>query len=330
MSDAGRDRVGAVEQRPVGQLGRGQHPERRRLVAGDVAIRPRREVGGGDAVVGVEDLGRLAERVAGLDSPGVGLGDDRPLAELLVDPADRPVVVPAVQPEHDPEGEEVLRQVLLLRGHVEPVERALVERRDRDLEQGVLLERAVLERVRGVAGLRQVGGRERVAVDDQGAAGGQIHDVRPEGRRVHRDEDVRLVARGMDLVRAEADLEARHAGQRAGRGADLGRIVGQRADVVAVDGGGPGELGPGQLHAVAGVAGEADGDAIELLRLRLGLAGGGHVVRQPPSARFMVWCGRGGRLRSSSGNDSARYFRMSCGRITPWRMSSSSSSGTFR
>ena len=42
-------------------------------------------------------------------------------------------------------------------------------------------------------------------------------------------------------------------------------IVGQRADVVAEDGGGPGELGAGELHAVAGVAGEADGDAVELL-----------------------------------------------------------------
>ena len=37
-----------------------------------------------------------------------------------------------------------------------------------------------------------------------------------------------------------------------------------------------------------------------------------------------------GRLRSSSGNASARYFRMSCGPDHAGRWSSSSSSGTFR
>ena len=60
----------------------------------------------------------------------------------------------------------------------------------------------------------------------------------------------------------------RHARQRAGRRADLGREVRQGADVVAEDGGGPRELGPGQLHPVAGIAGEADGDPLELLDRR--------------------------------------------------------------
>jgi len=47
-------------------------------------------------------------------------------------------------------------------------------------------------------------------------------------------------------------------------GPDLGGEVRQRADVVAEDGGGPRELRPGQLHAVARVAGEADRDAVQL------------------------------------------------------------------
>ena len=47
---------------------------------------------------------------------------------------------------------------------------------------------------------------------------------------------------------------------------------GQRADVVAEDGGRPGELGPGELHAVAGIAGEADRDPLEVLDVRLGFA----------------------------------------------------------
>ena len=116
----------------------------------------------------------------------------------------------------------------------------------------------------GVAGLRQVGRRERVAVDDDRAARDDVPGVGREGGRVHRNEDVGCVARRVDVARAEADLEPRDAAQRSGRGPDLGGIVRQRADVVAEDGSGPGELGARQLHAVAGVAGEADRDAVQL------------------------------------------------------------------
>ena len=129
----------------------------------------------------------------------------------------------------------------------------------------VLLERAVGERVGRVAGLGQVLRREGVLVDDQRAAGRQVPDVRLERGRVHGHQHVRLVARRVDLLGREADLEAADAGQGAGRGADLGGIVRQGADVVAEDGGGAGELRAGELHAVAGVAAEADGDALEFL-----------------------------------------------------------------
>ena len=56
-------------------------------------------------------------------------------------------------------------------------------------------------------------------------------------------------------------------GQRALGGADLGGEVGQRDQVVAEHGGLLGEPVTGQLHAVAGVAGEPDDDAVELLDL---------------------------------------------------------------
>ena len=236
--------------------------------------------------MGVERLGRLAERVARLERALVGVGDDRPGPELLVDPVDGRLHAPLVQPEHQAEREEVLGQVLLLAGHVEPVERALVERRDRDLEDGVGLERAVGQRIARVGRLVEVLLGERVAVDDQRAAGRQVADVGLERGRVHRHEDVRLVARRVDLGRREADLEARDPGQRAGRRPDLRREVGQGADVVAEDRGRPGELGPGQLHPVAGIAGEADGDALQFLDVRAELrVGGCHA----PSGSFMRW-----------------------------------------
>ena len=178
----------------------------------------------------------------------------------------------------------------------------------------VVLERAVGQRVAVVAGLVQVGGRERVAVDDQRAARRQVADVRLERGRVHGHQHVGLVAGRVDLVAREADLEAADARQRAGRGADLGGEVGQRADVVAEDGRRAGELRAGELHAVAGVAGEADGHPLELLDVILAV--GVSVVTRPP-APPCVWCGRGGRLRISSGKASATYSSMSCWRRMP-------------
>src|SRR5262249_47294130 len=55
--------------------------------------------------------------------------------------------------------------------------------------------------------------------------------------------------------------------QRAGRRADLGREVREGREVVAEDRGLARELAPGELHAVAGVACEADDDAVDLLDL---------------------------------------------------------------
>ena len=54
-------------------------------------------------------------------------------------------------------------------------------------------------------------------------------------------------------------------GERAGGRADLGGEVGQRGEVVARERRRLGELGAGELHAVAGVAREADRDPFDLL-----------------------------------------------------------------
>jgi hypothetical protein len=82
---------------------------------------------------------------------------------------------------------------------------------------------------------------------------------------VHRHEDVRLVTRREDVVVCEVDLEARDARQRAGRRTNLGREVGERHEVVAEDGSLAREAVAGELHAVAGIASEADHDPFELL-----------------------------------------------------------------
>ena len=94
----------------------------------------------------------------------------------------------------------------------------------------------------------------------------EVLEVRLERRRVHHDEHVGRIARRVDLRRREVQLESRHAEQAAGGRADLGGKVRERRDVVASFGGRLRELGAGQLHAVAGVTGEPDDDAVQLLR----------------------------------------------------------------
>ena len=165
------DRVRPVEERPVGELRGGHEPEGGRLVAGDVPVAAGLETGRRDDEALVEHLGRLAERVAGLERPLVALGDHRPLGELLVDPADRGLHAPLVEPEHHAEGEEVLRQVDLLVRELETLEGPRVECRDRDREDLPRGQRPVSQRIRRVPDLAEVAGGEGVLVDDQGAAG---------------------------------------------------------------------------------------------------------------------------------------------------------------
>ena len=87
------------------------------------------------------------------------------------------------------------------------------------------------------------------------------------------DQDVGRVARRHHVVVGEVQLEAGDAGQGALRGADLGGEVRQRRQVVAERRRLGGEPVAGQLHAVAGVAGEADDDPLEPLDLLACLIG---------------------------------------------------------
>ena len=118
--------------------------------------------------------------------------------------------------------------------------------------------RAVLERVGVVARLGEVALLEAIGVDDDDATGLEVVDVLLEGGRVHRHQHVGRIARRENVAAGDVDLEGGDAGQGAGRGPDLGREVGKGGEVVAEGGGGIGEPGACQLHAIAGVSGEAD------------------------------------------------------------------------
>ena len=261
-----RDRVGAEEEVEPGELRGGDQPVGDCRVAADLPVDARCHLRRGDLVADREVLRGLAVGVAGLERGRVRLRDLGPLRELLLDVLERALGGTVVEPAHQPEREEVLRALRLARGDpLDPLQRADRHRGQRDLVHVVVGERAVLDRVGLVACLLQVALLERIGVDDEHAALGQVLHVRPQRRRVHRDEHVRHVAGGEDVVIGEVELEAGDARERAGRRTDLGREVGKRREVVPHHRGLAREAVAGELHPVPRVAREADRHLFELL-----------------------------------------------------------------
>ena len=220
-----------------------------------------------------DGLGGLAEVVAGEERRPVGGGDLLVGGEPALDPVERRLGGPGVHPRHETEGEEVLRPLGVAWLDPEWDGGLLGEAGHRHLDHPVAVEAAIVEGVRRrarrtvIAGLEQVALLEGVLVDDQRPPDLEPAEVGAQRRRVHRHQHVRFVAGRGDRVVGDVHLEAGDAVHGAGRGADLGRELGQRREVVAVLGGHRGESVAGELHPVAGVSGEAHDHPIEDLRV---------------------------------------------------------------
>jgi hypothetical protein len=254
----------APRNRQIRPLAGGDEPVRQCQVAADVAVGAGRRRGRAHLVGDTERLGRLAEVPAGLERGDVGLGDVRLVGELLPDEGDGALGGPRIHPAQQAEGEHVLAAPGVLaaqRAAGQCVERQL---REVDGVHVELVQPTVLDRVAGPAHPGQRPGGEVVRVHDQRRALGQVAQVRLQRGRVHRHQDVGTIARGEDVVVGEMQLEARDAGERALRRADLSREVREGREVVAEDRCLLGEAVPGELHAVAGVTGDADDDVVEL------------------------------------------------------------------
>ena len=271
VEDVGRrcDRVGAERDGQLGQLAGGDDAPRKGRVAGDARVLTGRQHGRAHLEAVADGLGRLAEVVAGDERGAVGRQHLLVGGEALLDPGDRLVGRAGVHPRHQPEGEEVLRTLGVAGLDAERAADLLGQRRHRHPDDPIALQAAVVERVDGaavavvVAGLLEVALVEGVLVDDQRAARLEAVEVGAQRGRVHRHEDVRLVAWRRDRVVGDLDLEAGDAVHGAGGCADLGRVLGQRRQVVAERGADGREAVAGELHAVARVAREAHHDAIE-------------------------------------------------------------------
>ncbi len=202
----------------------------------------------------------------------VGFRRELALEERL-DRRDRP----PVHPRQETEREHVLRALRVLLADAGRFDGSGGERAHRQGVDGQMLHGAGTQRIGVVARLAQVPFGELVAVDDDGATSGQIADVGLEGRRVHRDQHVGPVPGGEDVVVGDLDLKARDPGKSALRCADLGGEVGLCGQVVAEGGRLGGEPVTGELHAVAGVAGDADDDLFEFRARRHALHRGPHA-----------------------------------------------------
>jgi hypothetical protein len=124
--------------------------------------------------------------VAGLEHADVRLHEGRVLGEALLDGIERGVEGPRVDPGHQPQREEVLAAVLLLRVQRQVFQGGLGEPGDVDLVQAVLRgEIGILQRILAIAGLGEVALFEGGGVHDQDPAGLEIGQVHLQGRRVH-------------------------------------------------------------------------------------------------------------------------------------------------
>ena len=112
---------------------------------------------------------------------------------------------------------------------------------------------------------------EGVRVGDDQRAGFEVVEVGFERRRIHRDQAVGAVTWGEDVPICDVNLERGNAGDRPGRGTDLGREVWERGEVVAEHRRASRELGARQLHPVPGVPCESNDNPIDLFRCRQGV-----------------------------------------------------------
>ena len=117
---AGRgDWITGVEQRAIGQLGCCGESKCQRLVAGDLAVFARRQLGRWNSKLDSEGFGREPVILATLQSLEVRLGDFGLLGEFFGDPVACRSGVAFVQPVDQSEREEVLAAIRFARGKTE-------------------------------------------------------------------------------------------------------------------------------------------------------------------------------------------------------------------
>src|SRR5207248_597488 len=104
--------------------------------------------------------------------------------------------------------EEVFASIRFTRAELDLGNGIAIELVDRDRKNAVALEGTVFQRIGLVAGFVQVARSEGIGIDNQDAALFEIPQVRFEGRGIHGNKRIKLVAGRVDLMAAEMNLES--------------------------------------------------------------------------------------------------------------------------
>ena len=243
----------------------------------------------------LEGVGDVAVVPTRLQHETVGSCQLGAFGELLAQPLEGAFERPVEHPIHHAEGEEVLAAITVSRRKLGIRQRLPRQFRERHPKVLIAAERRVFERIRFVLRLLVVARVELVGVEDDDPAPLEHRQVGLKRGGVHRHENLRGVAGRVDVVVGDPHLEGRHPRQGAGGRADLGRKLGQGRQVVAHQGRGIRELGPGQLHAVAAIPRETDDDIRQLLRRCVG------------HGRWTGWGGKNGHPRWALSRAAARW-----------------------
>src|SRR5690606_21528448 len=202
-------------------------------------------------------LRRLAVRMPGLQGRDVRVTHRVVRGEALAYPRLDRIDVVAEHPLHEPERPEVLAAAGIALAEPERLHGVGRELRDVELDHLKAVELAALPRILRVARLREPAARERIRIQDDQRAALEQRQVDLQRRGIERDEHLRRVAGSRDRPHAEMDLVSGYAERRAGRRADLGRIIRERAEILARESRSADELRAHQLNAVAGITGKA-------------------------------------------------------------------------
>ena len=266
-----RDGVGAAEERQPRLFGGGHQSPCRGDVAVDRAVGALFERCGRYGIGVGELVGIGCEVVARVDSPFVGLGDERVFAcEFRVEVLLGVVLRTVEEVETDAQREHVLALDHRLVVQFQLFERLAGHGRDAGHDEVVTVESQFRDRIVGrETGLAQIGFGERIAVDDDRRSRFEPTAVGFERRGIHRYQYVAVVAGVGDAPCAEMDLEARYSGHGSLRRTNLGGVVWKGRDAVAHERRGVGEKRPRELHSVARIAREADDDVLKLLYMLL-------------------------------------------------------------
>ena len=144
---------------------------------------------------------------------------------------------------------------------------------DVELDHLVARQAAVVQRIGGVARLGEVAFVEGAFVHDDHAAGRRSRMLTLSAAGFMATSTSSSSPAVVTSFGAEVDLKRGDAEGGAGRRPDFGREIGEGGEVVARQRGFEGELGPGDLHAIAGIPGEPDDHIIARLALGPGSLG---------------------------------------------------------